>query len=129
MDYMKQRPEDFVDFNIPWTLGLGLSVYYTQQLRSNLTGFDKKFNASLNFNGSFNLTPKWNFGVSSGYFDLNAMELQSLQLNVSRDMHCWQMTIGVVPIGLYRSFSINISPKASVLQDIKINRTRFFSDF
>jgi len=127
MDYMKQNPGDFVDFNIPWTLGIGLSIYFTEQLRPDLKGFDRKFSSSANFNGSFNLSPKWNFSMN-GYYDLNTKKLQSLQMNISRDLHCWQMTIGVVPVGLYRSFSINISPKSSVLQDLKINRTRYFSN-
>ena len=128
MDYMRQNPGDFVDFNIPWTLGVGLSIYFTEQLKPDLKGFDRKFSASTNFNGSFNLSPKWNFSMN-GYYDLDTKKLQSLQMSISRDLHCWQMTIGVVPVGLYRSFSINISPKSAILQDIKINRTRYFSNF
>jgi len=128
MDYMRQNPGDFVDFNIPWTLGIGLSIYFTEQLRTDLKGFERKFSASTNFNGSFNLSPKWNFSMN-GYYDINAKKLQSLQMSISRDLHCWQMTIGVVPVGLYRSFSININPKSSILQDLKINRTRYFSNF
>jgi LPS-assembly protein len=38
------------------------------------------------------------------------------------------MSIGVVPVGLYRSFNINISPKSSILQDLKVNRTRTFTN-
>jgi LPS-assembly protein len=127
-DYMRQNPGDFVDFNIAWTFGLGLSVYFTEQLKRDLKGFDRKFSASMNFNGSFNLSPKWNFSMN-GYYDINTKKLQSLQMSISRDLHCWQMTIGVVPVGLYRSFSINISPKSSILQDLKINRSRYFSNF
>jgi hypothetical protein len=37
------------------------------------------------------------------------------------------MAINVTPVGLYRTFSITISPKASVLQDLRINRNRSFS--
>jgi hypothetical protein len=127
-DYMRQNPGDFVDFNIPWTLGIGVSIYFTEQLRPDLKGFDRKFSASTNFNGSFNLSPKWNFSMN-GYYDITTKKLQSLQMSISRDMHCWQMTIGVVPVGLTRSFSINISPKSSILQDLKINRSRYFSNF
>lgn len=127
LDYMRQNPAEFVDFNIPWTLGLGFSLFFQQQFTTDLK-FVKKFNSNLNFNGSFNLTPKWNFSVN-GYYDFDTKKLQTFQMNISREMHCWQMSIGITPIGLYRFFSINISPKASVLQDLKINRTRYFSNF
>jgi LPS-assembly protein len=128
LDYMRQNPAEFVDFNIPWTLGTGLSLYYSQRLRADFKGFEKKFTANMNFNGSVNLTSKWNMSVD-GYYDFDTKKLQTFQMNITRDMHCWQMAIGVVPVGLYRYFNISISPKASILQDLKINRTRYFSDF
>jgi LPS-assembly protein len=44
-------------------------------------------------------------------------------------MHCWQMSIGVTPVGYQRYFNISISPKSSLLQNLKVNRTRIFNDF
>jgi len=129
LDDMRQNPAEYVDFNLPWTLGLGFSLTFYEQLKTDYSGFEKKLSSNLNFNGSFLLSPKWNFMVN-GYYDLDTRKLQMFQMNISRDMHCWQMSISVTPVGLYRFFSINISPKASVLQDLKINRTRTFrSDF
>jgi len=128
IDYMRQNPQEFVDFNIPWSVSLGFTLFFSEQLRTDLRGFEKKFSSNLNFNGSFNLTPKWNFSVN-GYYDLKTTKLQTFQMNISREMHCWQMSISVTPVGLYRFFSINISPKSSILQDLKINRTRYFSNF
>nr|HQV06181.1 hypothetical protein [Chitinophagaceae bacterium] len=90
--------------------------------------FKKEYNSGMTFNGSFNLTPKWNFSTS-GVYDFDSQKLQTFQMSVNRDMHCWQLSISVVPVGLYRSFSFTISPKASVLQDLRINRSRYFSNF
>jgi LPS-assembly protein len=50
-------------------------------------------------------------------------------MSIAREMHCWQMSINVTPVGRYRFFSLNISPKASILQDLKINRTRQFNSY
>ena len=125
LDDIRQNPSEFVDFNIPWTIGLGFSLTFYEQLKPDYSGFTKKLNSNLNFNGSFLLSPKWNFMVN-GFYDFDTKKLQMFQMNISRDMHCWQMSISVTPVGLYRFFSINISPKASVLQDLKINRTRTF---
>lgn len=126
--YKDQNPSEFVDFNIPWQLNVGLSISFVNRLKADLTGFEKDFTSNANFSGSFNLTPKWNFSVS-GYYDFDGKNLQMFQMGISRDMHCWQLSIDVTPVGLYKFFSFSISPKASVLQDLRINRTRSFPNF
>ena len=128
MDYMQQNPAEFVDFNIPWQVSLGYSLFFSTRLKEDLSGFEKKFSSNVNFTGSFNLTPKWNFSVN-GYYDFDTKKLQTFQMAINREMHCWQLSINVTPVGLYRSFNFSISPKASVLQDLKINRTRSFTNF
>ena len=128
MDYMQQNPAEFVDFNIPWQITLGYSLFFSTQLKPDLSGFEKNFSSNLNFSGSFNLTPKWNFSMN-GYYDFDTKQLQTFQMSINREMHCWQMSINVIPVGLYRSFNFSISPKASILQDLKINRTRSFTNF
>ncbi|MCB0776685.1 MAG: LPS-assembly protein LptD [Chitinophagaceae bacterium] len=128
LEYMAQNPSEFVDFNIPWQLNLSYSLSFSNRINSDYTGFEKDFNSNVSFNGSFNLTPKWNFSAN-GYYDFDTKKLQSFSMSISRDMHCWQLSINVVPVGIYRSFNFSISPKASLLQDLKINRTRYFSNF
>ena len=128
LDYMRQNPAEFVDFNIPWQVSIGYSLYFSNRLRADLKGFEKDFNSGANFSGSFSLTPKWNFSVN-GNFDFDTKKLQTFQMSINREMHCWQMSINVTPIGLFRSFNFTISPKSSVLQDLKINRSRYFSSY
>ena len=128
LDYMRENPSEFVDFNIPWEVGFGYSLYFSERLKNDYSGFIKTFNSNVNFNGSFSLTPKWNFSVN-GYYDFTTHKLQTFQMSINREMHCWQLSINVVPIGLYRSFNFSISPKASVLQDLKVNRTRNFNSY
>jgi hypothetical protein len=79
----------------------------------------------LNFNGDFNLTEKWKI-QGQGNFDFVTKRIQYFTASVSRDLHCWQMSINVTPVGIFRSFNISISPKSSVLRDLRINRSRFF---
>lgn len=128
LDYMQQNPAEFVDFNIPWQVNIGFSLSFTNILKDDLSGFTKDYTSNLTFSGSFNLTPKWNFSVN-GFYDFDTRKLQSFSMSIAREMHCWQLSIDVTPVGLYRFFSFSISPKASVLQDLKINRTRSFTNF
>lgn len=125
LDYMRRNPAQFVDFNIPWTVSVGLSVNFSERLKPDYSGFQKEFTSNLNFNGSFSLTPKWIFTVN-GYYDFDTRNLQTFTMSISRDMHCWQMSINVTPVGPYRYFNFTISPKSGLLQDLKINRTRYF---
>ncbi|MBK5272923.1 MAG: LPS-assembly protein LptD [Bacteroidia bacterium] len=125
LEYKQQNPSEFVDFNIPWEINLGYSLNFTNQQKPDYSGFEKKFYSNINFNGSFSLTPKWNFSLN-GYYDITSHKLQTFQMAISREMHCWQLSVNVTPVGLYRSFNFSISPKASILQDLKINRSKFF---
>lgn len=128
MDYMRRNPSEFVDFNIPWDIGFDISANITRQPRRDYSGFDNVFTAGLNFRSSFSLTPKWNFSTN-GSFDFKTVELQYFTMSINRDMHCWQMSIGIVPVGRWRSFNITINPKSSILQDLRVNRSRTFTNF
>lgn len=125
LDYMRQNPAEFVDFNIPWSFNISYALYFREQFKSDYSGFEKIFTSSGNFSGSFSLSPKWMFSVN-GYYDFDTHKLQTFQMSISRDMHCWQMAINVTPIGPYRFFNFTLNPKSGVLQDLRINRTRSF---
>ena len=128
LDYMRQNPSEFVDFNIPWQVSISYSLFFREVLKPDYSGFRQDFSSNVRFDGSFSLTPKWNFTVS-GYYDFDTKNLQTFQMTINREMHCWQMSLSVTPIGLTRYFSFNISPKSAILQDLKINRTRYFTSY
>ena len=127
MDYMRRNPSEFIDFNIPWSVNLAFSLYFNELLQSDYT-YKKDYSASVNFNGDFSLTPKWKFSAN-GYYDLDTRMLQTFTMSINRDMHCWQLSVNVTPIGQWRYFSFTINPKASLLQDLKVNRTRTFYNY
>ena len=128
LQFARANPAEFTDFNIPWTLSFSYSLNFTRVLKTDYSGFETQTFSSLNFNGDFSLTPKWKVG-GTGYYDVKTGSIQQLSTFISREMHCWQLSINVTPIGLYRSFSINFSPKSGILRDLKINRSRTFSSY
>jgi LPS-assembly protein len=123
-DYINSNPAEFVDFNIPWDVNLSAALSVFNVLQSNYT-FKKDVTASVNFSGNFSLTSKWKCGAN-GFYDVKFGKLQQVQMFITREMHCWQLAINVTPIGVYRSFNITLNPKAGILRDLRINRTRFF---
>jgi LPS-assembly protein len=125
LDYVRQNPAEFADFNVPWSLNLSYSLSFFRDFRSDYKGFETKTNSSFNWNGDFNLTEKWKMGMN-GFYDFATSSIQQLTMYITREMHCWQLSINVTPIGLYRSFNITINPKSGLLRDLRVNRTRYF---
>lgn len=128
LEVVRQNPAEFADFNIPWSLNLSYSLNLSKQIKSDYSGYTTTLNQSISFNGDFNLTPKWKVGTN-GVFDVNTRKIQYLTTFISREMHCWQMSINITPIGYYRSFNITINPKSGILRDLRINRSRYFYNF
>lgn len=128
VDYMRRNPAEFVDFSIPWSFSISFSLNYSKRIRPDYSGFDAELNSNISFSNSFALTPKWNFSTN-GYLDVQTRQLQTFTMSISRDMHCWQMSINVTPVGPYRFFSFNINPKSGILQDLKVNRTRYYYNY
>lgn len=125
LEYVRQNPAEFVDFNIPWNVQLSYSLSFSRILSPNFRNYITSINSNLNVNGDFSLTPKWKIGGST-YFDFRTAKIQTLTMFITREMHCWQMSINLTPVGLYRSFNITLNPKSGILRDLKINRSRFF---
>jgi LPS-assembly protein len=127
-EYMRRNPAEFVDFNINWSINLSFSLAFNRFLKPDYSGYETNVTSSLNFNNSFNLTPKWNFSTQ-GFFDFNTKQLTMFTMSIAREMHCWQMSIGVTPVGTYQFFNISISPKSSLLRNLRVNRTRTFYNY
>lgn len=127
LEMVRANPGEYVDFDIPWRLDLSYSLAYNKTRTSDYKRDTAIFTQALSFNGDFSLTPKWKIGVNSG-FDFRLRQITYTTMYVSRDLHCWQMSINLVPFGTYRSFSITINPKAGILRDLRVNRTRQFYD-
>jgi len=122
LDFINANPELFVDFNIPWNLNISYNITY------NKAGFEKSVvMQSLNFSGDVNLTPKWKIGATSGYDFVNKT-LVYPNINIYRDMHCWEMRFNWIPMGNRGSYTVDINVKASVLQDLKLSRQRSWFD-
>ncbi|MFT3934065.1 MAG: putative LPS assembly protein LptD [Chitinophagaceae bacterium] len=124
LTYIRNNPAEFADFNIDWSVNLSYSLNFTRTLTTDLKSYQTIINSNVNVSGDFNLTPQWKVGMST-YYDFNGSGLQNVSAFISRNLHCWQMSINVYS-GTTKGFNITISPKAGLLRDLKINRSRYF---
>ncbi|MBO9728234.1 MAG: LPS-assembly protein LptD [Chitinophaga sp.] len=127
LQMVRNNPGEYVDFDIPWRVDLSYSLSYTNTIIPDSGGVVRRITQYVSFNGDFSLTPKWKIGLNSG-FDFTNMQIAYTNMYISRDLHCWQMSINLIPFGTFRQFSITINPKAGILRDLRINRSRQFYD-
>lgn len=124
---IQNNPAQYVDFSIPWSVNLSYSLQFSRQRKADYSGFTTTFNQDVNWGGTLGLTKKWQIGMN-GFYNITRKEVGTISLNLSREMHCWQMAINVSPVGKYKFFNITINPKSGLLRDLKVNRTRYFYD-
>ena len=114
---ISRDPNAFVDFNIPWNFAFAYSFQYS----TTDVGTQSRITNALTFNGDFNLTPKLKVQFNSGY-DFEQKDIALTNIAIYRDLHCWDMSINWVPFGYYKSYSVTIKVKASILQDLKLSK-------
>ncbi len=120
LEYIRQNPADFVDFNIPWSLSLSFSLNLSQTYNRLIKEFETNINSNVNLNGDLSISPKWKIGGGT-FFDFKTMKIQTVSMFLTREMHCWQMAINV-QVGQFKSFNITINPKSGILRDLRINK-------
>ena len=125
--YISNNPGEFANFNIPWSVSFSYSFNYSRIGNGYGTGYTSSITQNVTWSGTLNLTPKWQMGINGSY-NISLRELGMISMYLTREMHCWQMSINVSPVGKSRFFTINISPKSGLLRDLKVNRTRYFYD-
>jgi hypothetical protein len=108
-------------FDFPWTLNLSYSLSYTN------SGVKSSLNQYLTFNGSATITKKMAATFTSGY-DFAARAVTVTNIGITRDLHCWTMSLNWVPNGYLASWNFTIRVKASVLGDLKYDRRKDFHD-
>ncbi len=125
--YINANPAEFADFSIPWDINFSYSFSYNRLQNPDLKGYSGTITQNVTGGGSLNLTPKWKFSLNGSY-DITRKDLGVITASLSREMHCWQMNINISKSPGNSFFNITISPKSSILRDLKINRTRYSFD-
>jgi lipopolysaccharide export system protein LptA len=122
LNVINANPEMYVDFNIPW------SMYVSYNLSYSKVGFSpSNVIMTLSLNGDLKIAEKWKIGFNTGY-DITNEAVTYTQVNIYRDLHCWEMRFNWIPFGYRQSYSFDINVKASILQDLKLNRKRDWYD-
>ena len=111
--------DGYMKFNLPWSFSISYGISMAEDRSADINiktmRYPYKFTHNLNFSGSIKLASGWNVSASSGW-DFNAHKISMTTVNISRDMHCFDMTCGLV-FGTFTSYNITLRAKSTVLTD------------
>ncbi len=119
---INQHPEDYIDFTVPYNLNVSYTYAY-----SKIGALAPTTTQSVSTNGDLNVTSKWKVGFTSWY-DITNSKITSFSVNISRDLHCWEMRLNWIPLGFQESYFFQINVKSSILQDLKLIKRKDFYD-
>ena len=118
-----ERPT-FKATDIKWSLSVSYSLRYGS---GSTFDYDKmyykmEFTHNLSLNGSLNFGSGWKVSATTSY-DFKAKQFTYTNFNVTRDLHCWTMSASFVPFGPYKSYTFHIGVNASMLADLKYDKS------
>lgn len=125
--------DHYTDFDVPWSFNVDYNLSYSKSYSKNTAEGAKRpitrsnLSQMLRLTGDFSLTPKWKFGFSTGY-DFANHEVTATSFNISRDLHCWDMTFSCIPFGTHQSYNFQINVKSSLLKDLKLTKKESWYD-
>jgi len=122
---ISRNQDAYIDFTIPWSLSINYNIR-KDKLFSSL-GTENRITQSLMLRGDLSLTQNWKIGFTSGY-DFTNKGLTYTEVNIFRDLHCWEMRFNWIPFGIRKSYMIQINIKSSMLQDLRLMRRRSWFD-
>ena len=119
----EQVDDGYIKTEFPWTLSLNYSLAYTA---GSTFDYEKmyyamQFTHNLSLSGSLGLGKGWKVSASMSY-DFDHKQVSSCNFNVSRDLHCWNMSASINPIGPFKSYTFHIGVNASILSDLKYDK-------
>jgi hypothetical protein len=115
--------DGYEKLTIPWSISASYSVRYgnTSVFDKTKMEYEMDFTHNLSFSGNLSLTNNWKLTASTSY-DFKAKEFTYTNLNITRSLHCWNMSASIVPFGVYKSYNFHIGVNASMLQDLKYDK-------
>lgn len=111
--------DGYLTFKMPWSFSISYGVTMAEDRSASINvktmRYPYKFTQNLNFSGNLRLSSGWNFNFSSGW-DFNYNKISMTTVNVSRDMHCFNISAGLV-FGTFTSYNVTLRANASTLTD------------
>jgi hypothetical protein len=101
---------------VPWDVDLNLSYNYTAT-----TPVSTIQSLLFTIGGNLNLTETLRI-TARGSLDLVTGQVNTPVIDISKRIHCWNLSINWVPSGFQRGFFLRFSADADQLRDLQITK-------
>jgi hypothetical protein len=115
--------DGYVKTEFPWSLSINYSLTYTNSSEFDYEKmyYKMKFSNFLTLSGNIGLGKGWKVSANMTY-NFDYKQVTACTFNISRDLHCWNMTASINPIGPFKSYTFHIGINASILSDLKYDK-------
>ena len=111
--------DGYMKFQMPWSFSISYGITMAEDRSKDINvknmRYPYKFAQNLNFSGTLKVASNWNCSFSSGW-DFTNKAISMTTVNISRDMHCFNISCGLV-FGTFTSYHITMRANASTLTD------------
>ena len=114
--------------SVPWNFSFNYNMslgYDNQRIDDDRPEYKYIIRHSLSFNGDIQPTKHWRVNFRATY-DFDYKKIAHMDCNITRNLHCFQMTASLRPIGYQKSYSFSIAVSSSLLKDLKYNQSSSF---
>ncbi len=115
--------DGYVKNTIPWSFSFNYSMNLGYgEFDKNKLEYKYRLTHALTFNGNIQPTKNWNLSFNATY-DFDTHKISYMTCNVTRNLHCFQMTASFSPVGRYKSYTFSVAVSSSLLKDLKYNKS------
>lgn len=111
--------DGYMPFKLPWSLtfsyGINMSEDRSADINIRTMRYPYKFTQNLNISGNIGISDNWRINFTSGY-NFEYKKLTTTTMNISRDLHCFEMSCGIV-LAPYTSFNFTFRATSAMLAD------------
>ena len=111
--------DGYMPFKLPWSLtfsyGINMAEDRSAEINIRNMRYPYKFTQNLNISGNIGISDNWRINFTSGY-NFEFKKLTTTTMNISRDLHCFEMSCGVV-LAPYTSFNFTFRATSAMLAD------------
>ena len=111
--------DGYMPFKIPWSFSVSYGIIMAEDRSKPIDIKDMrypyKYTQNVNFSGNISISDNWRINFTSGY-NFENKKLTTTTMNISRDLHCFEMSCGVV-LSPYTSFNFSFRATSQMLAD------------
>lgn len=112
-------PDGYMPFKIPWSFSVSYGIIMAEDRSRPIDVKDMRYpyryTQNVNFSGNIAISDNWRINFTSGY-NFENKKLTTTTMNISRDLHCFEMSCGVV-LSPYTSFNFSFRATSQMLAD------------